>query len=55
MPRYESLAEALSQSDLLVVVQAHTEFLENRDSLEGATRPVLDATGNFLGDNVERL
>lgn len=55
VPRYESLAEALSQSDLLVVVQAHTEFLENRDSLEGATRPVLDATGNFLGDNVERL
>ncbi len=45
--------EAASRADIVVVLQAHEEFLET-DVLTGADC-VLDISGCLEGDNVERL
>ncbi len=53
VPRVPSVDEAVRRADIVVVLQAHDEFLE-ADVLAGADC-VLDTSGRLKGNNVERL
>jgi nucleotide sugar dehydrogenase len=53
VPRILELDEAVHIADIVVLLQAHDEFLEE-DVLAGA-ECVLDTSGRLEGDNVERL
>ncbi len=53
VPRITDLGEAVVSADIVVVLQAHAEFLE-ADVLAGADC-VLDTSGRLEGNNVERL
>lgn len=53
VPWIVDIGEAVRSADLVVVLQAHDEFL---DSMElTAARCILDTSGKFSGDNVDRL
>jgi UDP-N-acetyl-D-mannosaminuronate dehydrogenase len=53
--RFDSVKAALEGSNLVVIVQAHDDFLDQRSEIEQAKTLVLDATGKFQGRNIERL
>ena len=53
VPRIVDIAEAVRTADLIVVLQAHDEFFESTE-LSSAER-VLDTSGKFSGENVDRL
>jgi nucleotide sugar dehydrogenase len=53
VPKVLEVDEAVRIADIVVVLQAHDEFLE-ADVLDGA-ECVLDTSGRLKGDNVERL
>ncbi len=53
VPRILDIGEAARSADVVVLLQAHDEFL-NSTELGGADR-ILDASGKFTGDNVDRL
>jgi len=53
VPKVPNVDEAASRADIVVVLQAHKEFLE-KNVLEGADC-VLDTSGHLVGKNVERL
>ncbi len=53
VPKVPNVDEAVSRADIVVVLQAHKEFLET-NVLEGADC-VLDTSGRLVGKNVERL
>ena len=49
------LAAACAAADAVVIVQAHAPYLADADVITGSGTPVLDATGKFRGDGVERI
>ncbi|MBW4032843.1 MAG: nucleotide sugar dehydrogenase [Acidobacteria bacterium] len=49
------LAAACGAADAIVIVQAHAPYLQNPEAITGSGTPVLDATGKFRGDSVERI
>ena len=53
VPGIVNLAEAVGSADLVVVLQAHNEFLDSKEL--GAAECILDTSGKFSGDNVDRL
>jgi nucleotide sugar dehydrogenase len=55
IPEAGDLAEACAAADAVVIVQAHAPYLEAADAITGSGTPVLDATGKFSGDTVERI
>lgn len=55
VPRFTSLEQALAGSDVVILVQAHKEFLDQAALITSTTTPSLDATGKFAGAHLERL
>ena len=55
IPRSPSISEALSDSDVVILVQPHKEFLDSANQISNSTTVVLDTTGKFTGANIERL
>ncbi len=55
VPEATDLAAACAAADAIIIVQAHAPYLENAESIVGSGTPVLDATGKFSGDAVERI
>jgi UDP-N-acetyl-D-mannosaminuronate dehydrogenase len=55
VPRSSNIIEALSNSDVAVLVQPHKEFLESANQISTSETVVLDTTGKFSGTNIERL
>ena len=53
LDRISTLSEAIHVADILVLLQAHDEFLEST-TLDLA-RCILDTSGRLDGPNVERL
>jgi len=53
VPRIVDLAEVAKTADLVVLLQAHDEFLDSADL--GSASCILDTSGRFSGDNVDRL
>ena len=53
--RQADLATALAQSDAVIIVQSHREYLDSAELIAKSGVPTLDATGKFSGANVERL
>ena len=53
VPWIVDIGEAVRSADLVVVLQAHDEFLDSTEL--GAARCILDTSGKFSGDNVDRL
>jgi UDP-N-acetyl-D-mannosaminuronate dehydrogenase len=53
VPKIRELDEAARSADIVVLLQAHDEFLE-QDALVKA-HLILDTSGHLTGDNVERL
>ena len=53
VPRIEGLGEAARSTDIVVVLQAHDEFLDSTELSNAEC--ILDTSGKFLGDNVDRL
>ena len=53
VPWIVDIGEAVRSADLVVVLQAHDEFLDCREL--GAAKCILDTSGKFSGDNVDRL
>ena len=53
VPCFVDIGEAVRSADLVVVLQAHDEFLDCREL--GAAKCILDTSGKFSGDNVDRL
>ena len=49
------LADACAAADAVIIVQAHAPYLADPDAITGSGTPVLDATGKFSGENLERL
>lgn len=49
------LESGCANADAVIVVQAHKPYLENPAPIIGGETPVLDATGRFSGDGVERI
>jgi nucleotide sugar dehydrogenase len=49
------LAAACAAADAVIIVQAHAPYLADPDAITGSGTPVLDATGKFSGENLERL
>lgn len=49
------LAAACAAADAIIIVQAHAPYLADPDVITGSGTPVLDATGKFTGENLERL
>tara|TARA_Y100000294_G_scaffold120987_1_gene112405 strand:- start:1254 stop:1637 length:384 start_codon:yes stop_codon:yes gene_type:complete len=53
VPRIVDIGEAVRSADIVVVLQAHDEFIDSTEI--GAAKCVLDTSGKFSGDNVDRL
>ena len=53
VPWIVDIGEAVRSADLVVVLQAHDEFLDSTELT--AARCILDTSGKFFGDNVDRL
>ena len=53
VPRILDIGEAATSADVVVVLQAHEEFLESTEL--GGAACILDTSGKFMGDNVDRL
>ena len=53
VPWIVDIGEAVRSADLVVVLQAHDEFLDSTELT--AARCILDTSGKFSGDNVDRL
>ena len=53
VPRIVDTGEAVRSADLVVMLQAHDEFLDCTEF--GAAKCILDTSGKFSGDNVDRL
>ena len=53
VPRIEGLGEAARSTDIVVVLQAHDEFLDSTELSNAEC--ILDTSGKFSGDNVDRL
>lgn len=49
------LAAACRAADAIIIVQAHAPYLADPEAITGSGTPVLDATGKFSGDSVERI
>ena len=55
VPRSESISHALRESDVVILVQPHREFVEAAGQISTSSTVVLDTTGKFSGPNIERL
>jgi nucleotide sugar dehydrogenase len=55
VPSSESISSALRESDVVILVQPHKEFVEAADQISTSSTVVLDTTGKFSGVNIERL
>ena len=53
VPRILDIGEAARSADVVVVLQAHDEFLDSTEL--GEADCILDTSGKFTGDNVDRL
>ena len=53
VPRILDIGEAARSADVVVLLQAHDEFLDSSEL--GGADYILDASGKFTGDNVDRL
>jgi nucleotide sugar dehydrogenase len=53
VPWIVDIGEAVRSADLVVVLQAHDEFLDSTEL--AAARCILDTSGKFSGGNVDRL
>ena len=53
VPRILDIGEAARSADVVVVLQAHDEFLDSSEL--GEATCILDTSGKFTGDNVDRL
>jgi len=53
VPRILDIGEAARSADVVVLLQAHDEFLNSTELGEAAC--ILDTSGKFTGDNVDRL
>ena len=53
VPRILDIGEAARSADVVVVLQAHDEFLDSSEL--GEADCILDTSGKFTGDNVDRL
>ncbi|WP_298120908.1 nucleotide sugar dehydrogenase, partial [uncultured Aurantimicrobium sp.] len=55
VPRSASISGALQDSDVIILVQPHREFIEAASEISSSSTVVLDTTGKFAGANIERL
>ena len=55
VPRSASISDALQESDVIILVQPHREFIEAASEISSSSTVVLDTTGKFTGANIERL
>lgn len=55
VPRAANISHALNDSDLVILVQPHNEFIEATSEICSSETVVLDTTGKFTGPNIERL
>lgn len=55
VPRTASISQALKESDVVILVQPHKEFIEAASEICSSETVVLDTTGKFTGPNIERL
>ncbi len=53
--KISELSDAVSRADVVVIVQAHREYLDAASVITGSEIPTLDTTGKFSGPNIERL
>ena len=53
VPRILDIGEAARSADVVVLLQAHDEFIDSTELGEAAC--ILDTSGKFTGDNVDRL
>ena len=53
VPRILDIGEAARSADVVVLLQAHDEFLDSSEL--GEATCILDTSGKFTGDNVDRL
>ena len=53
VPWIADIGEAVGSADIVVVLQAHDEFLDSTEL--GAAECILDTSGKFSGGNVDRL
>jgi UDP-N-acetyl-D-mannosaminuronate dehydrogenase len=53
VPRILDIGEAVRSADVIVLLQAHDEFIDSTELGEAAC--ILDTSGKFTGDNVDRL
>ena len=55
VPRTASISQALKESDVVILVQPHREFIEAASEITSSSTVILDTTGKFTGANIERL
>lgn len=55
VPRAATIPQALKDSDVVILVQPHREFIEATSEICSSETVVLDTTGKFTGPNIERL
>lgn len=55
VPKKDSLRAALAEADAIIIVQPHSDFLDESDQISFSKTPILDTTGKFSGPKVERL
>ncbi|WP_281640669.1 nucleotide sugar dehydrogenase, partial [Aurantimicrobium minutum] len=55
VPCAASISQALKESDVVILVQPHREFIEAASEITSSSTVVLDTTGKFTGANIERL
>ena len=53
IPRIVDIGDVAKAADVLIILQAHNEFLDSREL--GHVDCILDTSGKFFGDNVDRL
>jgi nucleotide sugar dehydrogenase len=53
IPRIVDIGDVAKVADVLIILQAHNEFLDSREL--GHVDCILDTSGKFFGDNVDRL
>tara|TARA_B100001964_G_scaffold230668_1_gene284434 strand:+ start:999 stop:2210 length:1212 start_codon:yes stop_codon:yes gene_type:complete len=53
IPRIVDIGDVAEAADVLIILQAHNEFLDSREL--GHVDCILDTSGKFFGDNVDRL
>jgi nucleotide sugar dehydrogenase len=49
------LAAGAAAADAIIIVQPHSLYLAEAEAITGSGTPVLDTTGRFTGENVDRL